>query len=78
MPVDGDSADLVIEAEIHGSPINFLVIEVKRRERFGLTVFDGEAEKQACGYAERLGSPYYAITDGRYLRLFKTPNKLNM
>jgi len=76
MPVDSDSADLVIEAEINGRPSIFLVIEVKRRGRPGLTVFGSEAEKQACGYAERLGSPYYAITDGRCLRLFKTPNEL--
>lgn len=76
VPVNRRFADLVIEAEINGSLINILVIEVKRRVRSGLTTFDSSAEEQVSGYAEQLASPYYALTDGQRLRLFKTPDEL--
>lgn len=74
-PAGTGGADLVIKAEINGSPNNILVIEVKKRTDRGYLVWDDEVRKQAKTYAETLSAPYYAVTDGQCLRLFKTQNE---
>lgn len=74
VPVGGGSADLVVKAELDGSPTSLLVVEVKRRTKLGGLIFDSDAEDQAKKYAKALSAPYYAITDGQRLRLFKTSN----
>jgi hypothetical protein len=74
-PAGIGSADLVVKAEIDRSVVNLLVIEVKKRTDRGYLVWDDEARKQAKGYAGILSAPYYAVTDGQCLRLFKTQNE---
>ena len=74
-PAGTGGADLVVKAEIDGSLVNLLVIEVKKRTDRGYLVWDDEARKQAKRYAEILSAPYYAVTDGQCLRLFKTRNE---
>jgi hypothetical protein len=71
IPVDGKAADLVIEAFVGEMRTKFLVLEVKRRTKDGLTIFGSPAEEQAKEYARKLGAIYYAITDGQGLRLFR-------
>lgn len=39
-------------------------------------MFDDDTREQARGYAMTLNAPYYAVTDGQRLRLFKTPDEL--
>jgi len=74
-PTTGMSADLVVDADMGGKIVHFLVIEVKRKTRFGLTPFSDEARQQAMRYAETLQAPYYAVTDGFSLLLLKNPAK---
>lgn len=74
-PVAGKSADLVVRAKLEDSLINFLVIEVKRRIKSGLTVFNSDAKEQAKKYAMNLNSLYYVVTDGQRIRLFQTPDE---
>ena len=74
-PAGTGGADLVVKAEIDGSFINILVIEVKKRTDRGCPIWDDEARQQAKEYAETLSAPYYAVTDGQCLRLFKTQNE---
>jgi|GEM_PF-2532642 len=73
-PTTGISVDLVVDADISGKIVHFLVIEVKRKTRFGLSPFSDEAKQQAMRYAEVLQAPYYAVTDGFSLLLFKYPD----
>lgn len=73
--VDGGSADLVVKAELNGSPTHFLVVEVKKRTELGLPIFDDDARDQAKKYATALSALYYAITDGQRLRLFRVPSE---
>lgn len=75
VPVDGGSADLVVKAELNGSPTDFLVVEVKKRTERGFPIFDSDAEDQAKQYATTLHALYYAITDGQRLRLFRIPSE---
>jgi hypothetical protein len=73
-PVGGRAADLLIKANLDGHPADFLVIEVKRRTKDGLIVFDSSTRDQTREYANALSAVYYAITDGERLRLFRTLN----
>ena len=47
------------------------MIEVKRPTPDGGLVFSDDSATQAREYAEALSAGYYAVTDGRYLRLFR-------
>lgn len=73
--VQGKSADLVIYTETEVSLDPLLVIEVKRKTEEGFSVFDSAAVKQTQHYADKLHAPYFAITDGKRLRFFKTPKQ---
>ena len=48
-----------------------MVIEVKGRSRGEFTIYDEAVEEQARRYAEHLEAPYYIITNGVILRLFR-------
>ncbi len=72
VPVNGRSADLVVKADLNGSPVNFLVIEVKKRTKEGFPIFDTASLDQTKGYAQTLSAVYQGITDGQRLRLFRT------
>ena len=67
----GRSADLVLICRERGTYL--LVTEVKGRLRGEFTIYDKAIEEQARRYAEYLEAPYYAITNGVILRLFKYP-----
>lgn len=68
------SADLVIDAKVGDKIIHFLAIEVKKKTSLGLAPFSDMAKRQAKEYASTLESPYYAVTDGHSLVLFKSPD----
>jgi hypothetical protein len=74
VPVCGKAADLVVNATVNGLACKFLVIEIKKKTKNGLKIFDTDAENQAKGYAKKLPALYYSITDGHGLRLFRTAN----
>ena len=71
----GSPVDLVVDAKVEDKTLHFLVIEVKRKTKLGLEPFSDEAKQQAMRYAEILQAPYYAVTDGFNLLLFKNPDK---
>jgi len=67
----GRSVDLVLICRERGTCLS--VIEVKGRSRGELIIYDEAVEEQARRYAEHLKAPYYIITNGVILRLFRYP-----
>lgn len=74
-PTINGRPDLVVEAIERGKKLNLLVIETKRKVPFIDHKFDPystDVIKQASGYANSLGAPYFATCNGEVLVLFKT------
>jgi type I restriction-modification system DNA methylase subunit len=74
-PTINGRPDLVVEAIDRGEKLNLLVIETKRKVPFIDHKFDPystDVIKQASGYANSLGAPYFATCNGEVLVLFKT------
>jgi hypothetical protein len=67
--VGNGAADLVVYAEIYGQLKPFLVIEVKKPTQRSFLLYDGKSVQQIKKYAVILSSSYFALTDGKILRL---------
>ena len=74
-PVGKRVADLVLMCKTPQGLRPLLVIEVEEKTSYSRKPFRFEPRAQARSYAEQLGSPYYAVTDGFVLSLFKWPEE---
>jgi hypothetical protein len=68
------SADLALVRKIDGREEALLIIEVKSPKN-ELSVYDEGAREQAKMYADDLNAGYYAVTNGRLIKLFRRPDE---
>ena len=74
-PIGKQAADLVLTYRTPQGSSPLIVIEVEEKTFYSRKPFRPEPIRQAQSYAEQLDSPYYAVTDGFILTLFRRPKE---